>query len=127
VVAICALLAGIGLLGSAFLSSPVLSMACLCLATASIWSCYSPFWTMPSAVLTGAAAATGFAFINSIGQVAGVIAPYGVGLLKDATNSYQIALAGLGCACFVAFTIAMVVGQGPGPRHAVANGRPSEM
>lgn len=127
VVAICALLAGIGLLGSAFLSSPVLSMACLCLATASIWSCYSPFWTMPSAVLTGAAAATGFAFINSIGQVAGVIAPYGVGLLKDATNSYQIALAGLGCACFVAFTIAMVVGQGPGPRHAVANGRPSAM
>jgi ACS family tartrate transporter-like MFS transporter len=124
VVAVCALLAGVGLLGSAFLSSPVLSLACMCLATASIWSCYSPFWTMPSLVLTGAAAATGLAFINSVGQVAGVLAPYAIGLLKDATNSYQIALAGLGSACFVAFVIAILVGQGASPRHAVAPAKP---
>ncbi len=123
VVALCAFLAGAGLLGSALLlTSPVLSLACMCLATASIWSCYSPFWTMPSAVLTGAAAATGLAFINSIGQVAGVVAPYSVGLLRDATNSYVIALAGLAAACFVACVIALAVGDG-GRRQAAVSDR----
>jgi MFS family permease len=121
VVALCAFLAGVGLLGSGLLLSvPVLSMACMCLATASIWSCYSPFWTMPGAVLTGAAAATGFAFINSIGQVAGVVAPYAIGLLKDATHSYVIALAGLAVACFIACLIAFAAGDGPRPRPVVA-------
>lgn len=123
VVAVCAALAGLGLLGSALFGSPVLSLASMCLATTSIWCSYSPFWTMPSAILTGAAAATGFAFINSIGQVAGVLAPYGVGLLKDATGSYQIALSGLAAACFVACVIAVCARQGPGASQTTTNGR----
>ncbi len=109
VVAGCALVAGCGFIGCAVTGSPVVWMICLCVSTAGFWSCYSPFWTLPSAVLTGAAAATGLAFINSIGQVAGLVTPWAIGLLKDATASYQVALFGLAGFCFVACAIALVL------------------
>jgi MFS transporter, ACS family, tartrate transporter len=122
VIAVCAFLAGLGFLGSTIFHSPVLWLICLCVSTAAIWSCYSPFWTMPSAVLTGAAAATGLAFINSVGQVGGLVAPYGIGVLKDATNSYQVALLGLAVACFVAGAIALLLRRNaPSPGGAVGD------
>ena len=45
------------------------------------------FWTMPAALLSGAAAAAGIALINSIGNLGGFVGPYLVGLVKDATGS----------------------------------------
>ena len=44
---------------------------------------------MPSAALTGAAAASGLALVNFLGNLGGFVAPYAVGLLKDATGSNQ--------------------------------------
>lgn len=109
VIATCSVIAGLGFTGAALLQSPVMWMICLCIASTAIWSCYSPFWTLPSGVLTGAALATGLAFINSIGQVGGLVTPYAIGLLKDATNSYQAALLGLAGIAFTACVIALVL------------------
>ena len=55
---------------------------------------------MPSAALTGAAAASGLAMVNSLGNLGGFMAPYAVGLLKDATGSNQSGLVFLAlCLC----------------------------
>jgi nitrate/nitrite transporter NarK len=48
---------------------------------------HAVFWTMPAALLSGAAAAAGIALINSIGNLGGFAGPYLVGVVKDATGS----------------------------------------
>jgi len=45
------------------------------------------FWQMPGRFLTGTAAAGGVALINSIANLAGLGAPWMLGLIKDATGS----------------------------------------
>ncbi|MDB5404594.1 MAG: transporter, partial [Rhodopila sp.] len=48
------------------------------------------FWNLPTAWLGPAAAAGGIAVINSIGNISGYVAPQMVGVLRDATGSYEI-------------------------------------
>lgn len=45
------------------------------------------FWSLPTALVTGAAAAAGIALINSVGNLAGFLGPTVVGYLKVATHS----------------------------------------
>jgi nitrate/nitrite transporter NarK len=53
------------------------------------------FWAIPTRFLTGAAAAGGLAFINSIGAVGGFVGPFAMGALKDFTGSFTTGLIGL--------------------------------
>jgi ACS family tartrate transporter-like MFS transporter len=46
-------------------------------------------WPLPSMFLTGAAAASGTAWANSLGILAGSITPPAIGWIKDVTGSYQ--------------------------------------
>ena len=50
------------------------------------------FWTLPTAVLSGAAAASGIALINCVGNLGGYLGPYAVGKLKDWTGGYTAGL-----------------------------------
>jgi len=59
----------------------------LTLATMGIMTTISQFWTLPPAILGGAAAATGIAFANSIGSFSGLIAPSMLGYVKTVTDS----------------------------------------
>jgi ACS family tartrate transporter-like MFS transporter len=43
------------------------------------------FWTLPTAFLSGAAAAAGIAVINSIGNLASFAGPLAMGWIKDHT------------------------------------------
>jgi nitrate/nitrite transporter NarK len=55
--------------------------------------CISPtFWSIPSAMLTGVAAAGGMAMINAIGNLGGWLGPSVFGMVKDATGSDNIGL-----------------------------------
>jgi nitrate/nitrite transporter NarK len=45
------------------------------------------FWTLPQAFLAGTAAAGAIALINSIGNLAGFVAPYLIGISATITNS----------------------------------------
>jgi ACS family tartrate transporter-like MFS transporter len=47
------------------------------------------FWTLPTAFLSGAAAAAGIAVINSIGNLASFAGPLAMGWIKDHTGSYN--------------------------------------
>jgi D-galactonate transporter len=68
------------------------AMLALSLATAGILSTFPIFWSLPTGMLDGAAAAAGIALINSVGNLAGFVSPYLVGAVKDATGSPAIGI-----------------------------------
>ena len=65
------------------------AIMCLTVAAAGILTCAPLFWSLPTALLGGAAAAAGIAAINSVGNLAGFVSPYVVGWLKDLTSSTE--------------------------------------
>lgn len=56
------------------------------LALAGAYGAIPVFWQLPSKLFAGTAAAAGIATINSFGNLGGFLAPFGLGLLKDATG-----------------------------------------
>ncbi len=86
--AVPGILAAAGFLISAsFQTNLMISLPALCLATMGVMTTLSQFWTLPPAILTGAAAATGIALANSIGSASGFISPYVMGMISSATQS----------------------------------------
>src|SRR4051794_5302974 len=77
--------------------SPVAAIPPLAVAFFSLLGVHGVFWTIPAALLSGAAAAAGIALINSIGNLGGFAGPYLVGLVKDATGSTDGGLIVLAC------------------------------
>ena len=59
------------------------------------------FWTLPTSMLRGAAAAAGIALINSVGNLAGFVSPFMVGSIKDATGSATAGLYVLAASLFL--------------------------
>ncbi len=93
------LIAAAGIAASTVLDDPTLKMIAFCVAGFGIFACLPVFWTLPTAFLSGAAAAAGIAVINSIGNLAGFAGPFAMGWIKDHTGSYTgglLLLAGLG-------------------------------
>jgi len=84
-------------------SNLFLSILCLSIANAGIISSIALFWTLPTREFNGVTAAIGIAFINSCGNIAGFVAPYLFGLLKDLYGSiiggmhYIISMLFIGC------------------------------
>jgi len=68
-------LAGIALTVSALASSPLVALMALCVAAASLIVAPALYWSLPTSLLGGAAAAGGIALINSIGNLGGFVAP----------------------------------------------------
>ncbi|WP_426007255.1 MFS transporter [Paenarthrobacter sp. NyZ202] len=73
-----------------FAGSPAATIAVITVTASSIFAAFPLMWTLPSRFLTGAAAATGVALIGAIGNLAGFVAPYITGMLKDLTGSYVV-------------------------------------
>jgi MFS family permease len=67
--------AAVGIFASALTDNPLLGLAALSLGAAGFISVQPVFWTLPTGMLVGAAAAGGIALINSIGSLGGFVAP----------------------------------------------------
>jgi len=67
------------------------------------------FWTLPTAFLSGAAAAGGIAIINSIGNLAGFAGPSVMGMVKDSTGSFTGGLLLLAGVAVVAVVIVLLL------------------
>ena len=67
-------LSGIGYFVSST-SFPILGIAALSIVAIGNLACQPIFWTLPSRILTGIGAASGIAFINSMGNLGGFVAP----------------------------------------------------
>jgi len=85
-------LAAIGILAAGWFSQSYLAVVAMSVAVVGIYGSRPSFWPMPSLFLTGAAAAAGMAFINSIGNLGGYVGPFIVGWIKDSTKSFEMAL-----------------------------------
>ncbi|MFB6464039.1 MFS transporter [Bradyrhizobium tunisiense] len=108
---ICNLMAALmlgatGLFFSVGRTSLVTALTCMTLALVGTISARTVLYTIPQSFLTGAAAAGGIAFINSVGAFGAFVGPYMVGLLKDATGSYDAGMIGMASILVVATAIA---------------------
>ncbi len=91
--------------------SGVVGLAALTFAACGILCANSVFWTLPSALLSGAAAAAGIAFINSVGNLGGGAGPYLVGYIRDHTHSMFAALLLLSFFALVSGLVALWVAR----------------
>ena len=93
--AFSATLAGVALITSALTPSPLVALIALCVAAAGLIVSPALFWTLPTRLLGGAAAAGGIALINSIGNLGGFVAPNMRTWLDIAFSSHSAGLVGL--------------------------------
>jgi ACS family tartrate transporter-like MFS transporter len=83
------------------------SMAGITIAAIGFYGTKGPFWSMPTMFLTGAAAATGIAWINSLGNLGGFFGPSLVGWAKSVTGSYAGGLYALALCALVSAVISL--------------------
>ena len=68
------------------MTDPVLTMTMLVICAMGQSSSGPTFWSLPTAMLSGTAAAGGIALINALGNLGGFFGPYVFGLIKAATG-----------------------------------------
>ncbi|WP_143328277.1 MFS transporter, partial [Caballeronia pedi] len=71
------------------------AMIGITIAVIGVTTARAVFWSIPTRFLSGAAAAGGLAFINSVGTFGGFAGPFMVGWLKDVTGSFAMGMLGM--------------------------------
>ena len=118
--ALAFLVAAAGLALSTYFPDPVHKMTMLCIAAVGMFAIAPLFWTLPTAFLSGTAAAGGIALINSIGNLAGFAAPYAMGYLKDATGGFSAGLLVVAFFPFLSAVLVLLLGHNPALERGVA-------
>src|SRR5215470_2570276 len=85
-------LGAVGLLAAMLSGSLLVGLTGMTIALIGITSARAIFWSIPTRFMTGIGAASGLAFINSIGVMGGYFGPELMGTLKDATGGYVAGL-----------------------------------
>ena len=96
------LISSIGLMLVGVTPDPYIRLFCLCFASFGIFSVLPVFWSIPTAFLSGAAAAAGVAYINSIANIAGMVGPILMGRLRDLTGNFDSGLLYIAVVCNIA-------------------------
>ncbi len=113
-VASACLLSAAGLGACIFIgpTHPVWMMLVLILGIMGQYAIAPTFWPLPTAMLSGVAAAGGIALINAVGNLGGFLGPYMFGLIKDATGgSDVIALLAIGAAPVISALVLVLLGH----------------
>ena len=118
------ILGGIAIPITLYLGSPVAAMVAVSICAIGIMAFLPSFWALPTTFLTGAAAASGIALINSVGNLSGFAAPYITGWLADLTGDQKAGLWVVGGTMLVAAVITLVLRAAPETLPAEA-GAPS--
>jgi MFS transporter, ACS family, tartrate transporter len=84
-----AVMAALGLAVASQASQPLVVLIALTVGVAGTYATLPIFWTLSAESLKGAAAASGFALINALGNVGGYLGPSLMGYSKDALGSYN--------------------------------------
>ncbi|WP_144141555.1 MFS transporter [Paraburkholderia sp. BCC1884] len=100
-------IAGLGIGVSGLVHAPVVGLLALCCAASGFIAAQPLFWTFPTRLLTGAAAAGGIALINSLGGLGGFIAP---SLRTAAEHAFSSTSAGLVVLGFSSLLAALMIG-----------------
>ena len=107
-----AVIGGTSLAISGFLTgTPALALIALTIGAMGIYAALPTFWTLPTAMLSGTAAAGGIALINSIGNLGGYFGPSFMGYLKDWTKYTHLRLNRAGACMAMSGILALVMGH----------------
>jgi MFS transporter, ACS family, tartrate transporter len=108
-VALSAFVAALGWSLTAWVESPFLSLLAFSLVQLGIMSMLATFWSLPTAFLSGIAAAGGIALINSVGNLGGFAGPYLMGSLQEASGSFTSGLVAMAFTLFLGGFLALSV------------------
>ncbi len=111
------LIAGLGFTAAALVPSLPVALAGFCVAAAGLMASVPMFWSLSTSRLTGKAAGSAIAIVNSMGAVGGFAGPYAMGWLRDATHTYTAGLWAI-AACLAIGAILVLVDARP-PRTAI--------
>jgi D-galactonate transporter len=107
-VAVAALIGAVGLVFcSCSLHSTLLVVFCMSLTYAGLRATLGPYWAMPTSYLRGTAAAGGIAFINSLGNLGGLVGPSVYGKLRETSGSHVPGLIFLATALTIASAVVL--------------------
>lgn len=108
--AVPVIVGGVALLASVGMRAhPVLAVACLTVGVAGIMSTLAMFWSLPSRILAGDAAASGAGLVNIGAAIAGFVGPSIMGYLKGLTGSTEMGVALLALALFSAAALILAI------------------
>ncbi|WP_181780665.1 MFS transporter [Pseudonocardia pini] len=108
-VAVPALVGGLAIPVALYLNDPWLAIVAVTICACGVLAALPGFWSLPTAYLTGAAAAAGIGLINSLGNMSGFVAPYVTGALSDATGDNKAGLWVVGAAMVSAAIVTWVL------------------
>ncbi|MGW8378055.1 MFS transporter [Streptomyces sp. ODS28] len=114
----------------AAVASPVLALVMLCVAAMGFKSASPLFWTIPQGSMHPAVLASAIAVINSLGNLGGFVAPFGFGLVKEATGKVTYGLYALALTSLIAALLVFLVRKdrsvtGPRASSAGTEGSPA--
>jgi MFS transporter, ACS family, tartrate transporter len=107
-VALPSFLGAAGLIAGALVSEPAFALLALTVAALGIFAALPTFWTLPTAMLSGTAAAGAIALINSIGNIGGFAGPYVVGWLKGAGFETGAAVAAIASVMILSAVVVLI-------------------
>jgi len=102
--------AALALVLAAYSHAPLGVIAGMSVAMLSAQSMVGPFWAMATSRMSGLAAATSIAVINSIGNLGGYFGPYIIGLARSASGGFRGGLLAIGAVMALSACLALVVG-----------------
>jgi len=93
------------------LDNPVYMMIAIIAAQCASAGIAPNFWALPTAMLTGSAAAGGIALINAVGNLGGFLGPYAMGAIQDATGSFPLGLMAIATGSIVSGVVVLALGH----------------
>ena len=110
-VAIPTVVAGLALIAASQAGTPFLTIAALSVAALGVFAALPTFWTLPTRLLTGTAAAGGIALINALGSLGGFVGPSLMGWVRDATGRFGDGLAAVAVVLILAGALVLRIGR----------------
>ena len=101
----------LGIGASAFLDHhPALAILAITIGALGTLSVLPIFWSLSTALLSGAPAAAAIALINVVGNLGGFAGPYLIGWLKSVTGSFRFGLLAVAAGVLLTGVIATLIG-----------------
>ena len=101
----------LGLVGAVLLHGSLLVMISFCIAASGIYGALAVFWTLPTQMLRGMAAAGGLALLNSFSNLGGFFGPTLMGWLKEITGTYMLGMSLLAAMLVFAGLATLAIGR----------------
>jgi ACS family tartrate transporter-like MFS transporter len=106
-----------GMLGAVWFASHGLILLSICVACSGIYAALAVFWTLPSSILRGTAAAGGLALLNSFSNLGGYFGPFVMGWARQQTGNFTLGMSLLAGMLVVAGVSVIIIGRTFFPRN----------